>query len=414
MAQDALRFIDSDGHILEPPTGMQEFAPREFRDRIWHVEADSDGLEWVCYNGQRTRARGASGTAGFSREERERAWRGEIPYSKVRPAAWDAELRLKELDSEGIDMSVLYPTLLLNLQAETDVPFALAQARAYNDWCCDHLKKGKGRLFGAGALPPIHAREHIRDLVDEIYRVAKMPGMVAVFMRPNPSIEWRPFNDPVYDPIWAAAEDTGLPIGFHPFLSPELPGAALGLKLNRARRDDGSYVSLEEMDAARAAPVAGGPPSVLRNIQLQQAIANPVDMMYAIAFITSGGVAERFPKAKFVFLEAGGGWLVSWLERLDHHANKYSFESPWLKLKPSEYFRRQCWISFDPDETMLRMTAESELVGADRIIWASDFPHSDAHYPGVTKSLSEQMAQLSTAQQRAIASESALALYGIA
>ena len=89
MAQDALRFIDSDGHILEPPTGMQEFAPREFRDRIWHVEADSDGLEWVCYNGQRTRARGASGTAGFSREERERAWRGEIPYSKVRPAAWD-------------------------------------------------------------------------------------------------------------------------------------------------------------------------------------------------------------------------------------------------------------------------------------------------------------------------------------
>ena len=96
--------------------------------------------------------------------------------------------------------------------------------------------------------------------------------------------------------------------------------------------------------------------------------------MSAICYITSGGVAERFPGTKFMFLEANGGWLVPWLERLDHHAKKFSWDVPWLKMLPSEYFRRQCWISFDPDESMLAFTANSPLCGADRIIWASRLP----------------------------------------
>ena len=135
--------------------------------------------------------------------------------------------------------------------------------------------------------------------------------------------------------------------------------------------------------------------------------------MSAICYITSGGVAERFPGAKFMFLEANGGWLVPWLERLDHHAKKFSWDVPWLKMLPSEYFRRQCWISFDPDESMLAFTANSPLCGADRIIWASDYPHPDAKFPGVTEELAEALEGLSYEQKRAITSESALALYGI-
>ena len=58
--------------------------------------------------------------------------------------------------------------------------------------------------------------------------------------------------------------------------------------------------------------------------------------MSAICYVTSGGVAERFPGAKFMFLEANGGWLVPWLERLDHHAKKFSWDVPWLKVLPSD------------------------------------------------------------------------------
>ena len=144
-----------------------------------------------------------------------------------------------------------------------------------------------------------------------------------------------------------------------------------------------------------------------------QAIANPVDVMSCIAYLLAGGVCERFAETKFIFLEANGGWLVPWLERLDHHCRKFQWEVTNLSLLPSEYMRRQCWISFDPDEAMLRTTAESPLVGADRIIWASDYPHPDAKFPGVTEELAEALEGLSLEQKRQITSESAIALYGI-
>ena len=81
--------------------------------------------------------------------------------------------------------------------------------------------------------------------------------------------------------------------------------------------------------------------------------------------------------------------------------------SPNLSMLPSDYMKRQCWISFDPDEAMLRMTAESALVGADRIIWASDYPHPDAKFPGVTEELAEALDGLAFEQKRQVTSETA-------
>jgi predicted TIM-barrel fold metal-dependent hydrolase len=402
-----LRYIDSDGHILEPPTAMQQYAPAEYRDRIWHVEVDGDGVEWSVFDGRRNRATGLAGTAGFPDEKVDKVRSGELQYLETRPSGWTASLRLADLDQDGIELSVLYPTFMLGLQSLLDVKFGQAQARAYNDWCADHLVEGQGRLFGAGALPPIHHPDDVQGVVDEIRHVAELPGMVSVFMRPNPAIDWRYFNDPVYDPIWAALQDTDLPVAFHPFLRADLPGACLGLKLARPRGTDGSYMDLDEFERAGLEDPAQA------TIYFTQAIANPVDVMSAICYVTSGGVAERFPGAKFMFLEANGGWLVPWLERLDHHTRKFSWDVPWLKMLPSEYFRRQCWISFDPDESMLAFTANSPLCGADRIIWASDYPHPDAKFPGVTEELTEALETLSYEQQRAITSESALALYGL-
>ena len=282
-----LRYIDSDGHILEPPTGMLEFAPAAYRDRIWHVEIDAVGEEWFVYNGARTEAGGLAGTAGFTDEDVDRVRNREIRYTDTRPSGWTADLRLHDMDTDGIELSVLYPTFMLGLQSVKDVDFGRVQARAYNEWCSAHLASGKGRLFGAGALPPMHEAADVQAVADEIRYVASLPGMVSVFMRPNPAVDWRQFNDPVYDPIWSAAADTGLPIAFHPFLAPDLPGACEGLKLARMRNEDGSYVALEELDKATAE--ARG--NFIPNIYFTQAIANPVDVMSAICFIVSGGVS---------------------------------------------------------------------------------------------------------------------------
>jgi uncharacterized protein len=412
ITEERLRYIDSDGHILEPPTAMLEFAPAAFRDRIWHLETGDDGIEYSMWNGTCFPSTGLAGTAGFSDEDVERVRNGELNYSQTRPSGWTASLRLRDMDTDGIDVSVLYPTMMLGLQSMRDVEFGRIQARAYNDWCAAHLEEGDGRLYGAGALPPMHEPEDVHGVVDEVNHVAGLPRMVSVFLRPNPAIEWRYFNDAVYDPIWSALQDTQLPVAFHPFLAPDLPGACDGLKLARERGAAGRYQTLEEYDEAKATAAARELP-LLPNIYFTQAIANPVDVMSAICYITSGGVAERFPGVKFMFLEANGGWLVPWLERLDHHAKKFSWDVPWLKLLPSEYFRRQCWISFDPDESMLAFTAKSGLCGADRIIWASDYPHPDAKFPGVTEELAEALAGLSYEQKRAITSETAQALYNI-
>ena len=217
---DGLRYIDSDGHILEHPTAMPDYAPAEYRDRVWHIETDKDGVEWLHYNGTVTPSNFMSlaGTAGFPDEKVEQVRNGEIRYSEVRPAAYTAKARLQDMDTDGIDLAVLYPTSMLGLQSVPDEEFARVQARAYNDWASDHTQEGEGRLFAAGAVPPMNDEDGVEAVADEIRRVAEKPGMVSVFLRPNPSVDWRPFNDKVYDPVWQAAADTGLVLAFHPFL----------------------------------------------------------------------------------------------------------------------------------------------------------------------------------------------------
>jgi predicted TIM-barrel fold metal-dependent hydrolase len=151
----------------------------------------------------------------------------------------------------------------------------------------------------------------------------------------------------------------------------------------------------------------------MANVFFSQAISNPFDMMETLTLLTCGGVLERFPRLRVILLEANGGWIVPWLERLDHHYEVFRFDVPWLKMKPSEYFRRQCWISFDPDESTIAFTARSPLVGADRIIWASDYPHPDAKIPGVVDELREATATLSDAERARILGLNAAELYGL-
>jgi predicted TIM-barrel fold metal-dependent hydrolase len=221
-------------------------------------------------------------------------------------------------------------------------------------------------------------------------------------------IDWKPFFDPVYDPVWSAACDTGLSIGFHPLLTGGIPGACSGLRLNHLPVD--TPWTRGEIDFR---PILPGMDQGHNNHFFAQAISNPVDLMSAIAFMTGGGVFERFPELRVVFLESNGGWIVTWLERLDHHAKEFGFDVPWLQKRPSEYFRENCWISFDPDESTLAFTARSPIVGADRIVWASDYPHSDAKFPGTVRELDEATETLTDAERAKIAGGNTSALYGV-
>src|ERR1700738_2770576 len=98
----------------------------------------------------------AAGVAVASDEDRARAFRGEMRYTETRPAAWNAKARLQDMDQDHIDLAGLYPTMLLGLRRGRAVDFAEAQAPASTDWGPDHVQEGEIRLFGAGAVPPMH------------------------------------------------------------------------------------------------------------------------------------------------------------------------------------------------------------------------------------------------------------------
>jgi predicted TIM-barrel fold metal-dependent hydrolase len=388
--------VDADGHVLEPPDGMLRYAPAKFRERIWHIEVRDHGREWVHYNGASRPAAGLAlaGTAGMSLEERNRARTGKMKYSEVRPGAFNPAHRLPDMEAEGIEQSVLYPTLLLSLPSLEDAEFAEAQANAYNDWLAEFCSYDRQRLFGVGLIPTQDVERAVRTI-----RRTKELGHVGVFMRPNPAIEGRKFTDAIYDPIWQTCQELELPVGLHPFLAPDMPGACRALGYAAIRAQGVDYGRGSKTD-----PIFG-------NIFFSQALANPFDMMECVALMCAGGVLERFPRLRVLILEANGGWIVPWLERLDHHFEIFRWDVPWLTMKPSEYFRRQCYISFDPDETALAFTAQHPLVGAERIIWASDYPHPDAKFPGVVAELTEATAALTPAQQARIFGVNARELY---
>ena len=124
------------------------------------------------------------------------------------------------------------------------------------------------------------------------------------------------------------------------------------------------------------------------------------------------GNRESFAMMDFqtAILEASGGWLVPILERLDHRwENLGQTVKDRMTMPATDYYKRQGWISFDPDEQTIEMTAH--ILGADRLIFGSDFPHPDAFYPNFVPLMKERMAGLSAEEQRLILGENARSFY---
>ena len=400
------RIVDADGHVLEHPTAMLEYMPERYKKRCFHVETDAKGVEWCYYDDLKMYANrmALAGAGGMTLEERQRVLKGEMRYSDIRSGAFDPAQRLIEMAQDDIEQAVVYPTQFLGISSRPDLDFAEAQARAYNQWVADYCNHDPSRLFGIAAAPQTDLDRCIRIVED-----ARKLGHVGVFLRPNPNIEGVHFCDASYDRLWAAFQDLDIAVGFHPFLMPDMPGAVRQLKLNEFLAPGAKSIMEMTSDQDLIADGTYGN----KNIFFTQALGNVFDMQIALTMLICGGVLERFPRLRCIFLEANGGWIVPILERLDHHYEIFRWEVPQLTMKPSEYFKRQCWISFDPDESTLKLTAQSPLVGADRIIWASDYPHPDAKIPGVVGELREQMAGLPDATQRRIFGLNAIDLYGL-
>ncbi len=301
-----------------------------------------------------------------------------------RPGAYEPGPRLVDMDADGIDIAVLYPTSP-GLQWVPDPGPMHTMAQTYNAWLHEYCAGDAARLFGVGLV----ALQDPALAVKEMERCVQDLGFRAVMIRPAPYIGNKKLNDPVYDPFWDAAAQLGCPIGVHPFSFADMPWNVVA----RLALDEDARGHLD------------------KGLALRQALGNALDVMVAMGWFVAGGICERFPQLTLVFLEGSGGWCAPMLERFDHHVEV--FGSRYQKTPPSEVFKRQCYISFDPDEEALAYTANSKYVGADRIVWASDYPHPDAKIPGVVRELEEATETLSAEQRRLIFGENAARLYSI-
>jgi len=135
----------------------------------------------------------------------------------------------------------------------------------------------------------------------------------------------------------------------------------------------------------------------------------PIGNMLALMSMVIGGVFHRFPKLRVGFMESGCGWLPFWLERLDEHYELMPEQAPGIDRKPSEYvLEGNCFISCEPDEHMLKQVID--LLGDERIVYASDYYHWDCSFPDTVKLIAERN-DISDASKKRILSENAKALY---
>lgn len=335
------QIIDADGHVVEPSDLWEQHLPPD----LAAIAPQRRGEHHWFYNGQKV----PPTMTDILQEEFKR--REEKNYKAERDAKWSPKSQVEAMDRLGLDISYLYPSKGLQLWAFRNMNPAVAAAlvRIYNDWLFEFCSYDPKRLK---PVPGLNLHDP-KDAIAELKRVSAM-GAKAVFVRPNPIVNetMRTLGDPAYEPLWTEAERLGISFGIHE------GGGAL------PRVTDGRFTS-----------------------QFACHTNHVFEQMLGFLAVLESGVLERHPTLQFAFLEAGCGWLPFWLWRLDeieYKTNGLQVAAN-VKMKPSEYFRRQCYVSMEVEPYLGGLV---KYIGEDRILFASDYPHPD-HDPDMAAQIVE-------------------------
>jgi predicted TIM-barrel fold metal-dependent hydrolase len=346
MAKNGFKVFDSDMHIMEPPDLWERYIAPEFRS-IAPRGRTSDNvrdLGLIFPDGEPNgRTTGGVPHSGHNFE------RNQALYRDHARRGWGPDCQLEAMDIEGIDVAVLFPSRGLSVltHPDRDRRFAAAIARAYNDWLFDFCQTDTTRLLGAGMLSVYD----VGDAVAEARRVVEELGFRAVFLRSN-IVNGKAWHEPYYQPLWDTLEDLRVPLGFH-----EATGS-------RSRQ------SGEQFEP---------------NFGLRRVYAQPFEQMLGLGSFLGGGILARHPTLKVAFLEANCSWLPWLLWRFDEaYEREGDIFMPDLTMRPSDYFRRQCYVSVEPDEVPARHLIAD--CGSDQLVFSTDYPHGDSRYPAAVES----------------------------
>jgi predicted TIM-barrel fold metal-dependent hydrolase len=306
---------------------------------------------------------------------------GVMREGELRPTT--PNLRLSDMDRDGADASVMY--------GPTDpMPIADPELRrrcyeAYNDWLMDFCRAAPDRLIGVAQL----SLDDPQSARDELQRLAKAGGLRHVNIlasRANP-----PVYDDSWEPFWALAEETGIPVGFH-----------LAVLVKKTKLDENNGVTANAAIAI-ASRFAKEPPGL--------------QLLDPITGLIFSGVLDRHPDLKLVMAEAGLVWIPSMVQGLNiwyqrtREGRRVAGGVPVAlpKLLPSEYFQRQIWISFVDDPIGVKMVGS--VLDPDKVMFGSDYPHPASTWPYSQQAIKEQMRDLSPGLRRKILRDNARELF---
>jgi predicted TIM-barrel fold metal-dependent hydrolase len=341
MAKNGFLVFDSDMHIMEPPDLWERYIAPEFRGLAPRglTSENVRDLGLMFPDGEPD-SRRTRGTPHYGRNYD----RNQKLYRDHSRRGWGPDCQLEAMDIEGIDVAVMFPSRGLSVltRPNMDPRFAAAIARAYNDWMFDFCQLDTTRLLGAGMLSVYN----IDDAVAETHRAIEELGFRAVFVRSN-IVNGQNWHDPYYEPLWDTLEALEIPVGFH---------KATGSR----SRQTGDWLD--------------------PNFGLRRIYAQPFEQMLGMGSFLAGGILERHPRLKVAFLEANCAWVPWLVWRMDELQElEGDVFMPELTMAPSEYFKRQCVVSVEPDEIPARhMIAD---FGSDQLVFSTDYPHGDSRYP---------------------------------
>ena len=333
--------LSSDSHVFEPPDLWQSRIDAAFRDRAPRIQRIDGADQIVVEADQILSGIGLISNAG-ARFEAPETISAQGRLKDVHSGGWDPEQHLKDMALDGVAGEILYPSQGLFYFRLADGLLMSAIFRAYNDWLAEFCRTDPARLKGIAMIN----LDDVADGIGELERAARL-GLAGAMITEYP-LEHRRYDQPEYEPFWAAAAALGLPISLH-----------------TATRRQGK--------------VRGFGKKTLRDASSRSTKAfYPALSMCDLIF---SGVFERHPRLTLAIVEFELAWAPHVLSAMDytyrerHGEAIYRFEDG---MRPSDFFHRNVVLSFQEDAIGIRLR---DAIGVDNMMWGSDYPHSESTFP---------------------------------
>lgn len=364
--------ISSDSHVFEPPDLWTERIEAPFRHRAPRMQRVGDVDHLVIEDGTSIAGIGLISHAG-ARFEAPETISSHGRFEDVHTGGYDPDQHLKDMVIDGVAGEVLYPSQGLFYFKVPDSALMAAIFRTYNDWLAEFCRTDPARLKGIAMI----SLDDIQDGIRELERTAKL-GLAGAMIAEYP-YEDRRYDQPEYEPFWAAAQDVHM-----------------SLSLHTATRREGK--------------IRGAGPKTIRDaVSRSTKVFYPAMSMCDMIFT---GVFERYPNLQLVIVEFELSWVPYVLTNMDytyrerHEEALYRFKNGMI---PSDFYYRNVRLSFQEDDIGVRLR---DVIGVDNMMWGSDYPHSESTFPQSRQILDRILASVPEDEQAKIVGENAAKLYG--